>query len=115
MPNIFMQESTKHGGPGPGVSVHVPLHSRRSKQRTVRVTEGELKADIATARTGILTLGLPGVGMFARAVPILQELGAEKVIIAFDADYRHKPAVAAALRAYHAIRRVVRGGRRALA
>jgi hypothetical protein len=35
--------------------------------------------------------------MFARAVPILQELGAEEVLIAIDSDYRHKPAVAAAM------------------
>ena len=91
--------SRKHGGAGPGAPVHVPLHDENIDLTTVRITEGELKADVATARTGILTLGLPGVGMHAKVVPILKKLGAKTAKVAFDSDFREKPAVAAALAA----------------
>src|SRR5215207_6388067 len=40
--------STKYGGPGPGSQVHVPLHDDL-ELNVVRLTEGELKADVATA------------------------------------------------------------------
>src|SRR5262245_8822996 len=53
---------------------------------TVRLTEGELKADIATALSGLPTVSAPGVGNWRRAVPVLRELGAETVLLAFDQD-----------------------------
>src|SRR5215208_3004361 len=52
--------STKYGGPGPGSQVHVPLHDELDMS-VVRLTEGELKAEVATALTGTLTVSTPGV------------------------------------------------------
>src|SRR5262249_48391116 len=46
-PKYTTMSSAKHGGPSPGAQVHVPLHSSQSD--IVRLTEGELKADVATA------------------------------------------------------------------
>lgn len=96
-PKYVYASSVHHGGPGAGSPVHIPLHDDDDDLSTVRVTEGELKADVATARTNILTLGLPGVGTFRQALPILRKLDPETVLVAFDADYRTNKTVAAAL------------------
>jgi hypothetical protein len=86
----------KHGGPGPGSPVHIPLHPGLNTT-LVRVTEGALKADIATMLSGVLTVGLPGVGTWRRAAPVLAQLGAKVARLAFDADASVNLAVARAL------------------
>jgi hypothetical protein len=63
----------------------------------VRLTEGELKADVATTLSGIPTLSAPGVGSWRLAVPVLKDLGARTVHVAFDQD--GKPATLAAMEA----------------
>ena len=87
--------SSKHGGPSPGAPAHVPLRSGQSN--TVRLTEGELKADVATALSGLLTISIPGVAMWRKALPVLQDIQAPRVLLAFDADWRTNPHVAQAL------------------
>jgi hypothetical protein len=88
--------SKKRGGSSPGAPVHVPLFD--GDRATVRVTEGALKADVATALSGLLTIGLAGVNGWPRAAALLKRLGAKTARVAFDADARHNPNVAAALR-----------------
>jgi len=61
------------------------------------LTEGELKADVATALSGLLTVSIPGVAMWRKALPVLQHLQARQVLLAFDADWRSNPHVAYAL------------------
>ena len=51
--------STKHSGPGPGAPVHVPAGTQAPAE-IVRVTEGELKADVSFALTGLPTISTPG-------------------------------------------------------
>ena len=58
-PRYSSVSSYNHGGAGAGAHVHVPVFD--GDCTIVRVTEGELKADVATVLSGILTLGLPGV------------------------------------------------------
>lgn len=87
--------SATHGGPGPGANVHVPLAAPPGE--TVRVTEGELKGDVATALSGLLTVSIPGVAMWRQALPVLQACKARRVLLAFDADWRAKAHVAQAL------------------
>ncbi|MGE4104031.1 MAG: DUF3854 domain-containing protein [Pirellulales bacterium] len=87
--------STKHGGPGPGAPAHVPLGSKKSD--LLRVTEGELKADIATKLSGVTTISVPGVGNWRACEPVLKALGVKTVRLAFDADAVEKRAVASAL------------------
>ena len=84
------------GGAGSGVHVHVPPH-KGFDTSAIRITEGEIKAAIATEHTGTLTLSIPGVSMWNLALPIIEELGASRVLVAFDSDYRHKREVARAL------------------
>ena len=50
--------SKNRGGPGPGSQAHVPLHAGPG-HGVVRLTEGELKADVATALDEILTVSTP--------------------------------------------------------
>lgn len=52
----------------------------------VRLTEGILKADVATVLSGRLTLGLPGVSAWRHAIPLLCEIHVRTVSLAFDAD-----------------------------
>jgi Domain of unknown function (DUF3854) len=82
--------SKNRGGPGPEATAHVPL-GIEGPVETVRLTEGQLKADLATALSGMPTAGAPGVGNWRCTLPVLKELGARTVRLAFDADWRRKP------------------------
>lgn len=77
--------TSRDGRPSSGSPVHVPTHHGTSCE-TVRLTEGELKADVATFLSGVLTISVAGVQQWAKAVPVLQALGARKVLVAFDRD-----------------------------
>src|SRR5215212_10897989 len=92
--------STKHGGPGSGSQVHVPLHEVLDLG-VVRLTEGELKADVATALTGMLTVSMPGVSSWRSAIEVSSSLGCSVVLLAFDTDAKHNERVALALRGAH--------------
>ena len=94
-PKYSSISSYNHGGAGAGAHIHVPLFDGDCS--TVRVTEGELKADVATSLSGILTLGLPGVTNYRQVIPILKDLGASTVLLAIDADAREKKPVARAM------------------
>ena len=89
--------STKYGGPGPGSQVHVPLHDELDLS-VVRLTEGELKAEVATTITGTLTVSTPGVSSWRQALEVLSSLGSGVVRLAFDADAKQNERVALALR-----------------
>jgi hypothetical protein len=90
--------SSDQGGPSPGSPPHIPLGTP-AQADVVRVTEGELKADIAFARSGMPTIGVPGVDQWKSALPVLEAIGTKIVHIAIDQDARTKPGVAAALAA----------------
>jgi hypothetical protein len=97
--------STNYGGPGPGSQVHVPLHDELDLS-VVRLTEGELKAEIATALTGTLTVSMPGVSSWRPALEVPSSLGSGVVHLAFDADAKQKEQVALALReAYRTLKK----------
>ena len=92
---------------------HVPLMSvelrasvmdaRSRGTLTVRITEGEIKADIATLRTGILTLSIPGANQWRSVLPVLEHLRPRRVLLAFDGDARTNPAVASGLQRLAAV------------
>lgn len=77
-------------------AVHVPAF-KPADIETMRITEGVLKADIATQLSGIPTIGIPGVNGWNRVFPVLRTLAAKRVLIALDADHRENPAVADAV------------------
>jgi|RhiMetdeSRZDD1v2_1073273.scaffolds.fasta_scaffold50267_6 hypothetical protein len=95
-PKYSTVSSTKHSGPSPGAPAHAPLYAG-ARGNTVRLTEGELKADLATALSGLLTISVPGVAMWRKALPVLHDLQAPQVLLAFDADWPINPQVTHAL------------------
>jgi hypothetical protein len=97
-PKYVYLSSRRDGGPGPGAPVHVPLGISPGCH-TVRVTEGEPKADATFALSGLPTISVPGVSTWRPALPVLRRLGACVVRLAFDADANHNPHVASALAA----------------
>jgi len=94
-PKYTWLSSASHGGPGPGNRVHIPTFT--GDRSLVRITEGELKADIATALSDILTLSIPGVSSWRQALPVLKQCQAKIVSLAFDADAKTNHNVARAL------------------
>jgi hypothetical protein len=90
--------STGHGGPGPASPAHVPL-GMAAPAEVVRLTEGELKADISQSLSGLPTLSVPGAATWKPCLPVLKQLGTRIVRLAFDVDAWEKPQVARALAA----------------
>ncbi len=88
--------SNKWNGPSSGSPVHVPS-GLTSPVETIVVTEGQLKADLAFALSGIPTIGVPGVGNWRGSIPILKQLGARTARIAYDRDWKDKAEVARSL------------------
>lgn len=99
--------SSSRSGPGAVAIAHVPPGVSLPAE-TVRITEGPLKAAIAQSKTGLPTLGLPGVRSWQLALPVLKSLGAHRVQLAFDADAGVNPNVAGALA--RACRKLVAAG-----
>ncbi len=98
----FYLSSTKHGGPTCGSPVAYWGTVPGADELTVRVTEGELKAALASSVTQTPTLSVPGIGQLSSQVLIgaLKRTGCKKVLLAPDSD---------AMTNQH-VRRSVRGG-----
>lgn len=87
-----------------GASSGAPIHFAQPKNagtvNEVIVTEGALKADVIAEHLGCVVVGVPGVSSFAVnfgswltfKMPALQ-----RVLIAYDSDWKTKPMVRAAL------------------
>ena len=74
------------GGPGAVSSCHVPIYDGPTD--IVRVTEGQIKADISTLLSGTLTLGIPGCQQYMLAMPVLQRIQPKTLLLAWDSDSR---------------------------
>lgn len=72
------------GGTAAKAAVHFPLGLPK-KLKTLRITEGEIKADVASSITEY-TVAIPGVAMWKLAVDVIKELKPEEVLICFDSD-----------------------------
>ncbi len=92
--------SAKTGGQKANSAVHVPKGTPAVCE-SVRVTEGELKADVCFALDDHPIISIPGVSSHAKAMAVLTALGAKHVSIAFDADCRTNRDVAKALRKFY--------------
>jgi hypothetical protein len=89
--------SANRGGAGPGAPVHVPI-GVTGPVELVRLTEGELKADVATVLSGVPTIGAgAGVAGWRACLPVIRTLGAKTVRVAFDRDAQTNQHVARAL------------------
>ncbi|MBZ0097668.1 MAG: DUF3854 domain-containing protein [Taibaiella sp.] len=77
--------SSHHGGASSGSHIHIPLFDQPIGTE-VRITEGELKADISTALSGLMTISVPGVSNWRLVLPTLKAMKITKVKVAFDRD-----------------------------
>jgi hypothetical protein len=82
--------SAKYGGPSPGSNIHVPCFVPVTLGADIRLTEGALKADVATALRGVLTLGIPGVAPWRMALKVLEQLQPKTGLLAWDATWRRQ-------------------------
>ena len=80
---IWLSGSSK-GGIGCGT----PIHVAKADTDTVWITEGALKADIASAYLNQTVMAMAGVSSYKEdeLQQTLQQLNAKQVVIAFDAD-----------------------------
>jgi hypothetical protein len=65
------------------VAVHHPFGERT---KTIRITEGEFKAEIATMMTEQYTIGVAGVGLWRYVLPTLKQLKPDNIFLAYDSD-----------------------------
>ena len=93
----WLSSNGRYHGTGQVNLVHYPLFNGETD--AVRVTEGELKADISTVLSGTLTISLPGVNCWQSAIPALADLNAKTVLLAFDSDFETNINVVTALHA----------------
>lgn len=104
-------QGTSSGDPAP-IHIAVPTSKLQNwqsgtlyKARTVWLSEGPLKCDIASdcieklynplefENIGTTFLALPGAGAWRLAIPIMKEMGVEQVNLCFDADAVSNPHV----------------------
>ena len=92
---LYLSSKSK-GGPSSGSHLHFPW-SDINNSKILRITEGELKADIVSHFSGDLTVSIPGVNSWRKVIPAIEYLEPELVKIAFDNDFREKEQVARSL------------------
>lgn len=94
----YLWFSSKESGVSPGSPCHfaLPPAEQECAPKIVRLTEGPLKADIATAMSGIRTLAIAGVNSWKAGVAGVKSLSPEFVWLAFDSDAFTNPGVARA-------------------
>ena len=74
-------------------TLHFPL-GFNPKAETVRITEGEIKADLAQYKTNISTLSISGVTQWRESLDVLEQIKPKKILIAFDyKDILEKPQI----------------------
>lgn len=95
----YLWLSSKDSGVSPGSPCHFALTpaAEECKPGIVRLTEGPLKADIATAMSGIKTLAIAGVNNWKVGAAAVQSLNPSQVLLAFDSDAMTNAAVARAV------------------
>lgn len=119
-PRYSALSSTSMGGVSAEVTSHCPSWVRCKGAAVLRVTEGELKADVASALSGIPTISVPGIGQYKRAFEVVHSARPGLVEVVFDHDENPKTraranAYAEALvralceAGYPAVRRVIDG------
>jgi hypothetical protein len=90
-PRYVYLSSKRHGGPGPGSPPHVPLDvTAAASAGTLRITEGELKADVACHLSRVPTISVPGVNSWRACLPGVCHLRPNTLLIAWDSDWTLK-------------------------
>ena len=95
---LWLSGRTDHrDDPRAAATCHVPVHAPDLDLSTVAITEGEIKANIATEKTGLLYVSVPGVGSWRAGLEQAKALGAKTILVSYDADAIDKEGVAQAV------------------
>lgn len=99
-PRYLYLTSASHGGASALSAMHVPVAARERLHRTIVITEGELKACVATELLPdrFAVVSIPGVGAWRQAVDFVLAARPEHAVVAFDMDALTNPVVARARR-----------------
>jgi hypothetical protein len=96
--------SSRFGGPKAKAVVHFPQgYNKHVAKKTIRIVEGEIKADIAMLFSDTLSISIPGVSSWAKSFEAIREVyrsngyAPSEVRVAFDSDARVNPRVASSL------------------
>jgi hypothetical protein len=68
------------------VTSHRPAWAHCKGAPLLRITEGELKADVATALSGVPTISVPGIGQYKLAFEVVHVAQPEAIEVVFDHD-----------------------------
>lgn len=94
---IWLSSADKPFGTKATAAIHIAGKQYAAKDKTVYLTEGPLKADIASFLTGKCFLACPGTSHYKRfetIIPLLKLWGIKWAYNAFDMDSRQNPQVA---------------------
>jgi hypothetical protein len=95
---LWLSGRTDHrDDPRAAATCHVPVHAADLDLSVVAITEGEIKANIATEKTGLLYVSVPGVGSWRAGLEVAKALGAKTILVSYDADAIDKEGVAQAV------------------
>lgn len=84
---MYLSSKGLLNGTGARPLMHYPLFSGNQGLKTIRITEGELKADYLTENTQHYTISIAGVSMWREAVKAMKHFPkVKKVILCPDAD-----------------------------
>jgi hypothetical protein len=89
---IWLSSKDKPSGCGSGTPIHVTWPEDAATDE-VWITEGPLKADIASLRLKRIVLAVPGVANYRGVIPILKSLKPHCVVLAYDMDKKTNPVV----------------------
>jgi hypothetical protein len=96
-PRYLPLTSYTSSGCGAKIGVHVPLHTQGEGPKIRRVIEGIFKSDLATLRTGVLTLGIPNGGRWLQGIKKAEALGAHDILLCPDADTQNNAGICSTL------------------
>jgi len=81
----WLSSARKLNGCCSGVPIHV-AKPENAESREVWITEGPMKADIASLKLNRIVLAVPGVNNYLGIIPILKVLKPQRVVLAYDMD-----------------------------
>lgn len=83
---LWHSSAGKANGVSSGSPVHIVMPNKPIQNNTVYITEGPLKADIASYLLEVPFIGIAGVGLYKQAVDTAISMGTKTAPILFDMD-----------------------------
>ena len=94
---VWLSSAGRPGGCSSSAPVHVARPLNGTDDNRLWITEGPLKADIASVRLRAIVIGIPGVASWRAGLEVVHAVQPEKgvLVVAFDMDSYANPHVAA--------------------